>query len=94
MNLSEELMTNQTKESSSSDDVEIKKRFRILLKEGIEIANRNEHNMRIEKIKLEETHMWASLVCKRCGGTLYLDADRKWHKDKIFGTAALIQCKG
>lgn len=94
MNLTEELMKKQINETTFTNDVEIKQRFRILLKEGIEIATRNGHSMRVEKIKLEETHMWASLVCKKCGGLLYLDADRRWHKDKIFGTAAMVRCKG
>jgi hypothetical protein len=49
--------------------------------------------MEIEAIMLEETHMWGSLACKDCGGVLYIDADRKWHKDKIFGFAAMMNCE-
>jgi hypothetical protein len=48
--------------------------------------------MQIDMVKLEETHMWARLECKVCGGALYLDADRKWHTDKIFGYVALTNC--
>ena len=93
MDLTDDLMSNQAQKANFRGDVEIKRRFRILLREGMEIATRNGHNIRVDKIKLEDTHMWGSLVCKNCGGILYLDADRKWHKDKIFGMAAIINCK-
>jgi hypothetical protein len=93
MKLTEDLLKGQSKDPSPQNSTEIKKRFRILLREGVQVGFWNGHHLRIENIKLEETHMWASLICKKCGGILYIDADRKWHKDKIFGAAAMIRCK-
>jgi len=92
MDLNKDLMKDRSKKQIFRGDEEIKERFRSLLHEGINIATRNGHQMQIETVKLEETHMWARLECKSCGGVLYLDADRKWHTDKIFGVASMLNC--
>jgi len=93
VDLNKDLMKKPAEKPKFQGDDEIKQRFRILLREGIEVAARNGHDMEIENIKLEVTHMWASLECKFCGGILYLDADKKWHKDKIFGMATIMTCE-
>jgi hypothetical protein len=93
MDLNKDLVEIGGNKPKFKGDKAIKERFRLLLREGINVASRCGHNMRIEIVKSEKTHIWARLVCKNCGGTLYLDADRKWHKDKIFGMAAMLKCK-
>ena len=92
MNFNQNSLKDRFEKTKFSGDEEIKEKFRVLLREGLEMAAQNGHTMRIEEIKLDKTHMWGSAVCKSCGGALYLDYDRKWQKDKTYGSAIIMNC--
>lgn len=93
MDLNTNILKGRSEKAVDKNDLELKLRFRNLLADGLQVAALNGHRMRIECVKYEETHLWAKLVCKVCNSELYLDADKKWHKEKIFGSAALKKCE-
>jgi hypothetical protein len=92
MNFNQDNPKDRVNKTKFRGDEEIKERFRVLLRESLEMAAQNGHTMRIEEIKLEKTHMWGSAVCKSCGGGLYLDYDKRWQKDKTYGSAVIMSC--